>query len=228
MKPEEPGAEHAQLAEEFGRRTGRGDGLRAISSLSAGLSVLRKSLYLRLHEDVERILGRDSMLMPVSERKAEIVTKTETEIYQIAESAAAARDFGYLAPEGDWYVGWLIRLRLGPSPAEPRADERVADYLGKTPERRWLAFSTVLARVLAESRRAPLVLFHLFPLSVRIVTALGFGDSPSASKVRKEQVVLLPAIADCRECHGKVLDNGEQCPACGNPLWKSEWLTAVD
>jgi len=218
----------AQLAEEFGRRAGRTDGLRVASGLAAGLTLLRKLLYSRLHEDVERIVGRDSMLMPVSEKKAEVSTKIEIEMYQIAESAAAARESRYLPAVDDWYRDWLVRLRLGPSPVEPRVQERVVDYLAKTPDQRRLAFSTVLARTLAESRRAPLVLFHLFPLSVQIATALAFGDTQAASKARGQQVILLPAIGDCRQCRGKVLDNGEQCPGCGNPLWKSEWLTATD
>ena len=228
MTGEELPSELAQLADEFGRRAGRTDGLRVASGLNAGLTLLRRLLYLRLHEDVERIVGRDSMLMPVSEKKAEVSNRTEIEIYQIAESAAAARDSGYVPAADDWYRDWLVRLRIGQSPVEPRVQERVADYLAKTPERRWLAFSTVLARTLPESRRAPLVLFHLFPLSVQIATALAFGDTQAASKARSQQVTLLPAIADCRQCHGKVLDNGEQCPGCGNPLWKSEWLTATD
>jgi hypothetical protein len=228
MTEETPPAGLAELAEEFDRRTGRTDGLRVASGLTAGLTLLRRLLYLRLHEDVERIVGRDSMLMPVSEKKVEVATKIEIELYQIAESAAAARESGYLPAADDWFRDWLVRLRLGQSPVEPRVQERVADYLAKTPDARRLAFSTVLARTLAESRRAPLVLFHLFPLSVRIATALAFGDAQAASEARSEQVVLLPAIGDCRQCRGRVLEGGEQCPGCGNPLWKSECLTATD
>ena len=26
--------------------------------------------------------------------------------------------------------------------------------------------------------------------------------------------------------HGRLLDNGEQCPQCASPLWKFDWLTA--
>ena len=37
---------------------------------------------------------------------------------------------------------------------------------------------------------------------------------------------LLSIIRDCAECHGSVLENGEQCRNCGNPLWKYDWLTA--
>ena len=36
-----------------------------IAGLTAGMNTLRDLLYLRLHADVERLVGRDSMLMPV-------------------------------------------------------------------------------------------------------------------------------------------------------------------
>jgi hypothetical protein len=234
MKSEDAKAEFAQLAEELGRRMGRGDGLRVAGGLDAGLTLLRKSLYARLHEDVERMLGKDSMFMPVSEVKAEIAVGSEIELFQIAESAAAARDGGYCDATDDFFADWLTRLRLGqtahrsPQPAESRAGQRIADYLAQTPDGRRLAFSTVLARALPESQRAPLVLFQLYPLAVQIVTAAAFADGEAASAARRRQIALLPAIVDCRSCHGKVLDSGEQCPACGNPLWKPEWLTDAD
>ncbi len=85
-----------------------------------------------------------------------------------------------------------------------------------------------MARVVSESRRAPLVLFRLMPLAVEIVTTLAFGDSPKAAQLRNRQTVLLPAILDCHHCRGKLLDNGEQCPECGNPLWQFDWLSSVD
>ncbi|MGD0655262.1 MAG: hypothetical protein ABSA16_13025 [Thermoguttaceae bacterium] len=37
-----------------------------------------------------------------------------------------------------------------------------------------------------------------------------------------------PAIADCRQCSGQVLECTEQCRTRGNPLCKYERLTAVD
>jgi len=72
------------------------------------------------------------------------------------------------------------------------------------------------------------VLFRLVPLAVQIVTALAFGDRDAASQLRKQQRTILPAIADCHECRGKVLPCDRQCPTCGNPLWKYQWLVAVD
>ena len=58
--------------------------------------------------------------------------------------------------------------------------------------------------------------------------ALG-GESGSldlARSLRKQQTSLLPAILDCHRCRGRLLDCGESCPECGNPLWKYNWLTS--
>jgi len=57
---------------------------------------------------------------------------------------------------------------------------------------------------------------------------LAFGDCPRAIEVRQHQATYLPAIHDCHQCHGKLLENGETCPECGNPLWLFEWLSLVD
>jgi hypothetical protein len=82
--------------------------------------------------------------------------------------------------------------------------------------------------VLREAQRAPLVLFRLFPLSVRIVTAAAFNDGETAQSLHAEQLSILPAIADCSQCHGGLLKPGAKCATCGNPLWKFKWLTAID
>ena len=104
--------------------------------------------------------------------------------------------------------------------------ERIEAYRSAGRDQRRLAFTDVLANVLHESRKVPLVLFRLLPLSVEIATSLAFGDAQAASDARDRQLTTLPAIRDCSRCRGEVLDNGEQCPQCGNPLWKFDWLTA--
>lgn len=71
-------------------------------------------------------------------------------------------------------------------------------------------------------------MFRLFPLAVGIITAIAFGDLDTAKELRKHQVSLLPAIADCNRCRGRVLANEEICPVCSNPLWGYNWLTAAD
>jgi len=216
---------HAEAVEQFNRRLHRGDGLRVASSLSAGLSLLRDVLAVRLHEDVERIVGRDSMLIPVSVLKARKLARREIELFQAVESAVAARDFGYVESV-DWYLRWLCHLRQIDRQSDSSDLGRLTESLGAPADQRRGHFESELAKVLPESTRAPLVLFRLFPLAVGIVTAQAFGDHSRAARIRQSQASILPAILDCRDCHGKVLENGEQCAGCGNPLWKFNWLTA--
>ena len=106
--------------------------------------------------------------------------------------------------------------------------ERAKAYLAETSDQRRLAFGDALGRILRQSVQAPLVLFRLVPLAVQITTACAFGDRDTSSDLRRQQAVVLPAIMDCRECRGRLLECGKQCPACGNPLWEHEWLTAAD
>jgi hypothetical protein len=219
---------HAEAVEQFNRRENRGDGVRVAASLVGGLTLLRESLYARIHLDVERVFGTDSMLVPVSKVKTQQRVKAEIEVYQVAESAMAVRQQGYVRADAEWYAGWLARLRLGDAWKEGGRDQRLAHYTSKTPDDRRLSFTDVLARALPESRQAPLVLFRLLPPAVQIATALAFGDHPRAATLRDRQVAHLPAIGDCRQCQGKVLENGEQCQGCGNPVWKLEWLMATE
>jgi hypothetical protein len=214
--------------EEFNRHEGRGDGEAAVLWLDRGLTMLRTSLYLRMHQDVERVIGRDSMLMPVSELRTMILANQTIEAYQIAESAAAARHFRYVADAEIWYLDWLARLRLGEKDWRGEIVERTKTLFAQTAEARRRAFSDEMAHVLHESLDAPLVLFQLLPPAVRIVTAQAFGDRKTAEELRSGQAAILPSINDCRQCRGQVLEGGEQCPKCGNPLWTYEWLTAAD
>jgi len=215
-----------QAAEEFNRQHHRSDGPAVAGSLVSGLAILRDMLYLRLHREVEEKLGTDSLLMPVSERKTECATKGEISVFQLAVSADVVRQQGYLADDR-WYLGWLSRL-MAIGPADDMLNARVAQYRSQTSDSQRLVFTDVLSRVLPESRRAPLVLFRLYPAAIRIATALAFRDTPCAQQVRAEQMVLLPAIADCRKCQGRVLDNDQVCEECGNPLWSYRWLTVTD
>ncbi len=226
MKQDESARRLAGAVEEFNRHENRNDGEHVLRNLSGGLTLLRQSLYLRVHDDVGRMVSTDSMWEPASEMKSRLLARMEIDLYQIVESAAAARESGYVGTTDDWYLQWLARLRLGESHADPKNAKRLADYLSKTPDDRRLAFTDVLVNVLPKSRQAPLVLFRLLPLAVHIVTAQAFDDQLRASQLRDEQVDCLPAIRDCHECHGEVFHCGEQCPQCGNPLWKPEWLAA--
>lgn len=218
----------AKAAEEFNRHENRKDGAQVAGSLADGLTLLREYLYLRMHQDVEKMVGRDSMLVPVSETKARLFTVEEIEIYQAAESAVAAKCFRYVALPDEWYLRWLGRLSLGKRGSDAEVVQRLVGYWSGAADDRRLAFTDALARVLPESRRAPLVLFRLVPWSVQITTALAFGDHAKALDLRRQQSAVLPPISDCQACRGSVLEIGEHCATCGNPLWKYKWLTSVD
>jgi hypothetical protein len=227
MNPDPETRPAAAAIEEFNRQAKRTDGTRVVASLNDGMSLLRDTLLERIHGDVEQRLGVDSMLMPLSELKTRQQSHLETDLYQLAECALAVRAGGYVPAADAWFPGWLIRLRFDPSRIETHA-ARVEEYLGLSADERRLKFTDVLAHVVPESRRAPLVLFRLFPLAVHIVTQVAWGDLPAAGSGRKQQWQILPAIGDCHQCRGRVLDNGQQCAECGNPLWKSPLLTATD
>jgi hypothetical protein len=216
----------AHAAKEFNSHSQRTDGNRVAGSLNVGFNLLQDSLFSRLNDDVERVIGRDSMLVPVSALKTRQETEAETELYQIAESAAFAGTLGCKTSDDRWYMLWLAKLRLGESQVDAKVIDQLSNYLSKTSQQRRLAFTDVLSRVLPGSRRAPLILFELFPLAIQIVTAAALGDHAGAVELRRRQLVQQPALADCRTCRGQVLENGQQCKECGNPLWKHEWLVA--
>ncbi len=222
----QPGEGLIRAAEEFNRQQHRNDGPGVAGSLACGLPILRELLYLRVHRDVEEKVGADSLLIPVSEKKTEVATKREIAFFQLAVSADLVRQQGYLADDR-WYLGWLRRLIL-PNEPEDQVSQRVAQYRALPWDAQRLTFTDVLARVLPESRRAPLVLFRLLPAGVRIATAMAFRDTAYARQIRAEQVGLLPAIVDCSRCHGAVLENDQTCETCGNPLWGYRWLTTTD
>jgi hypothetical protein len=211
-------------AEEFDRHEGRSDGLRIIESISGGLTLLRDSLYARVHADVERRLGMDSMISPLSEEKSERTTKREIEIYQIVVVAGTVHAKGYAADE-KWFRDWLSELRIGPVDKNSPAARRMSYYAEKSAEDQRRAFSNILAATQPEASHAPLILLRLVPLASQIVAALAFGKSVDAMQLRHEEIEILPSIRDCCRCRGKLLENGEQCTMCGNPLWTYEWLT---
>ena len=214
-------------AEEFDHHEQRSDGLQVIESLCGGLTLIRDAVYARVHSDVERRVGMDSMIFPLSEEKSERVTKLEIEIYQIVVAAGAAQARGYVA-DGDWFRDWLAQLRMGHVDSNSRAARRISYYVGKSANEQRLAFGNILVTAQPEASRAPLILLRLLPAAVQIATALAFGKSVDAQHWRREQTEALPSISDCYRCHGKLLENGEQCAMCGNPLWTFDWLTNVD
>lgn len=217
-------------AVEFDAQQSGGRGSHVTNSLSYGFSLLRSELFKRIHEDVERHCGVDSMLAPVSIdslRKMEANTKVEIEIFQIAVSAEEVGEQGYVS-DATWYRDWLARLRLGDVADRPAVTSRLKSYWQEAPGKRRLEFGDVLARAAPGATKTPLVLHRLFPYSVRIATNLAFDDRLSAAEVCDQRIAILPTIADCRECHGRSMDNGESCDTCGNPIWNFDWLRSFE
>lgn len=215
----------AEAGRLLNEHTGRDNGLQVATSLADGIVTIRNLLFTRIHEDVESKIGLDSMLLPLSPLKSEMAAKLEIELFCIAESSFQAQKY---VPDVEWYVAWLTRLRLGDDSENPRVQRRIAKYRESAEDARRLLFSTYLERAYPEARRAPLVLYRLFPLAVRIVTAVAFGNPLDANDLRNRQSFWLPSIPDCNECHGATLDNGEKCRICGNPVWSYRWLTVAD
>ncbi len=198
-----------------------------VDSLTAGLTHLRNLLIVRTRDEVEQKFGRDSMIgASLSEmKKQDQLAKVEIEAYACIMIDDEVSRSGYINDNDEWFLDWLFRLRLGES-SKSVFDKRVGFYRSQTIEERRLKFVSVLQRAIPESARAPLVLFRLFPRAVRILAAVAFGDPLRAQSLRAEQAGFLPAIADCHECHGRVLDNEDICRCCGNPLWNFAFLNS--
>jgi hypothetical protein len=227
MNPAVPTQRRDEAVAEFDKHEHRTDGGPIVNSLCYGLTTLRNVLFNRIHQDVEKNVGRDSMMMPISILQSEEKAKQEIEIFQVAASVDEARRRTFVRDVA-WYAGWLGRLRLGEVAQQPTSQVRLDRYLSMTDEERRLGFSRVLEKTFPEATRAPLVLYRLFPFAVGIATALAFRDLAEAAELRSRQASWLPAITDCHECRGRLLENGEQCTICGNPVWTYTWLTAAD
>lgn len=213
---------------EFAEKEQRSDAKVVVSSLETGLTNLRKLLFERVHDDVERRFGMDSMLMPASEKRMRVKTHVEIEIYQVAIAAIHAQQCAYISQPKPWFLNWLTSLRLGEAKDSSQVQSRLSQYLTMDKAERRLAFTDALVRALPEAGRAPLVLYRLFPLAIKIVTSVAFGDVIVAAEQRNQQLAFLPPIGDCSHCKGQPLDNGEICRMCGNPVWRYDWLTATD
>ena len=200
-----------------------------VDSLRSGLTQVRELLTSRLHADVERQFGIDSMVAPMSlshEARQLQHASIEADAYAAVIVDDEVVRGGYVERPEEWFRDWVFQLSLGEG-WEARRNEHALGYQDLADKGRRLRFVSTLQRAVPESVRTPPVLFLLFPLAVRIVAAMAFGDSKRAQQLRSEQVALLPAIADCHECRGQVLGNDERCRNCGNPIWTFAWLRAV-
>lgn len=221
-------ARRSRAAVELAALEGRSDAAQVVNSLSDGLTTLRNLLFERIHHDVEERFGMDSMLAPVSEEKCEERMKAEIETYQVAVVAEEASVRGYIEQETAAFAAWLACLRLGDHYTTTHYSKTLAKYLPLERKQRRRQFEATLERCLREVSKAPLVLFRLFPLSVRIATCLAFRDPLAAAEWRNLQITWQPAIEDCHDCHGRLLDNSEVCRQCGNPVWRFDWLREAE
>jgi hypothetical protein len=199
-----------------------------VDGLVAGLTTLRDLLVSRLHVDVERQFGVDSMVAPLSlshEARQLIRASDETDAFAAAVVEDEVTRGGYVEQPAEWFFEWIFGLLLGESP-RIRQDQ-AEPYRALTDKGRHLRLVTALQQAVPDSVRTPPVLFLLFPLGVRIAAAMAFGDSRRAQELRLEQAELLPSIVDCHECRGRLLGNDERCRNCGNPLWTFAFLRAV-
>jgi hypothetical protein len=223
MTTEERSMRRAAAAAELQQRSSRENAQRAVESLDAGLDVIRDAFLARVHFDVLKIVGTDSMMMPVAPRQTEARLQTEIELFQVGEAAAEAVH-QHVVDDLAWCRHWLCRLRLGA--ADESQLNRLEQYAAASPEDRRRRFMRAVERTMPDSTHAPLIVYRLFPLAVALVAALGFSDHARAAELRRRQTTLLPSLVECRICRGQVLENGEKCTHCGNPFWKHDWLTA--
>lgn len=193
--------------------------------LSTGLTRLRKALIERANDDVEREFGKDSMVvssLAEIERQARRAA-TEIDAYCCVLVNEEVTNNNYLEANDESFLDWLLNLRFAEQ-WEKVKRQRVDYYVSETVEQRRMKFVSLLQRNLPESVRAPLVLFRLFPRSVRIAAAMAFRDLHRAQELREEQIRLLPAVSYCHECHGRVMECDDSCRCCGNPVWSITWL----
>jgi hypothetical protein len=201
-----------------------------VESLVEGLSMLRNLLLTRVHEDVATYFGIDSMLSPMSEKEERKVlhrAKVEIEVFSIAIAADEGQRSSYLGDQSVCLLKWLLQLRLGDEIPEG-VRHRLGGYLNRSSDEQRLLFTSVIEHTIPEAKKAPLLIFRLFPEAVRIALAVAFRDPLRAAELRNKQSTLLPAIGYCHTCHGYPLDNGEMCSTCGNPLWTIKWLRDTD
>jgi len=217
----------AKAASDFDRHEGRSDGTVIADRLTKTMTVLRESLFRRVLAP-DKDVSLDSMLLPVSKLKAQQQAAEEVEAFMIAESVVAVRTLGLVKDPEPWYSDWLTAMRLDAWNPLSDVPERVTEYLQKSANERRLYFSNRLVDTIAEARRAPLVLFRILPTAVQLATAQAFNDTAAAEKIRAEQIKILPSIAYCQQCHGKLLSGLDECVTCGNPLWNQQWLCEVD
>src|SRR5215211_6646503 len=75
MSSDDRQARLAVAAEEFNLHEHRDTGSRVATNLADGFNTLRDAFFTRVYDDVEQVVGTDSMLMPISRVKSEMAAK---------------------------------------------------------------------------------------------------------------------------------------------------------
>ena len=220
-------ARHSRAAGLLNQATGLQTSDRIVESLSVGMNTVRDLIFQRIHHDVERHFGMDSMRIPLSLDQSEYNAKAEIDIWQIVEAGDFAVKAGFVSDPA-WMRSWLGELRLGGSFTNGPVQQRTTEYLERDENAQHMHFASTLEKVYPEACKSPLVLFQLMPHAVRIVVAVAFGATEEATRQRDHQAFLLPGVRDCQSCQGVVLDNGETCVDCDNPVWNYKWLLAAE
>jgi hypothetical protein len=211
---------------DFDAHENRRDGEAVVARMDDSCVLLADLVFTRIHGDVEKHIGIDSFYNPASASKGESRAKAEIHAFFACEAALFAEERAYVRSGEDWCQSWCAALLVGDDALGMPTAQRLAAYRDKSPDDRRRGFSLFLERAFPEATRAPLVIYRLLPLAIRLATAQAFEQADHAQAQRDRQLVLLPSIIDCTKCNGAVLPCGTSCDGCGNPFWKYELLTA--
>ena len=199
-----------QAQAEFQQRVGSAHSADLVRSLWAGLTTLRKLLLTRLHNDVEAYYGIDSILAPMtaSETQREMChAADEIEIYSLTVVLAEAAHSRYAHDDADWFREWLLRLRWGDEMNAMVAERmHLYDQYGDNDRRHM--FASFVEQALPEATKAPLVIYRLYPRSVRVATALAFGDPLRAPRCVANRFLFcrsLPIATTATGCRWKMV-----------------------
>jgi hypothetical protein len=225
--PDERSRRRAAALGSFSAVTPRPDAPQVIERLDDGLTLLRNQLYTRLQADVQRNFGTDSMLMPLSQLQTEHKAKGEIDAFLVAEVLDELTHSRAL-PQPMQNRHWLQELRFAGRQDRAALETRADAYVRLNDHDRQMEFSDMLEELLREARLAPMILYQLFPLAVRAMAAIAFGDHLRGGEIRNRQASLLPSITYCRNCHGRLMEVDESCRECGNPVWTIRWMTQPD
>ena len=190
MEPQDLVSRRIAAAEEFQPARAPRRRRQVVESLGSGLTVLRDALLARVHDDVPAAArhGLDA-LRRCRRRRRSGRRGWRSSFTRSCHRRSTVQQRRYVASAGRVVPAMAGPAAAGPGPT-PTAGWRSGWplYRAKTPDQRRLAFSNVLATVVPESRRAPLVLFRLLRPAVQIVTALAFGRHLDADGWRKQQI----------------------------------------